>query len=380
MSPEFLRSQIEIGTKVCKNVQEARADLKRLRRSVADVCLEYGLAPIASSTHPSADWWEQRHTDAPRYNILANALGGVIRRLLICGMHVHVGIEDPDVRIDLMNQVLYFVPHMLALSTSSPFWNGKDTGLKSYRTSVFRAVPRTGMPDEFDTWAEYQRHVDVLVRAGVIEDGTKLWWDLRPSARYPTLELRSNDICTNLEDTLTIASIFVSLLSMLWRRRVENQRWRIYSRMLIEENVWRAQRYGISDALIDFGRGELVPYPQLVEEIIDLISEDAVLLDCVEELHHAREIVDPRYLCRYSARHLPRSSDRWRKRDRGAAAGSRLAHRGNRERLRLNLSDTRSGRPGSRRRSTRCLRSTGTASAQSRTVLAGSPTSHRFGP
>lgn len=291
VSPEFLRSQIEIGTKVCKNVQEARADLKRLRRSVADVCLEYGLAPIASSTHPSADWWEQRHTDAPRYNILANALGGVIRRLLICGMHVHVGIEDPDVRIDLMNQVLYFVPHMLALSTSSPFWNGKDTGLKSYRTSVFRAVPRTGMPDEFDTWAEYQRHVDVLVRAGVIEDGTKLWWDLRPSARYPTLELRSNDICTNLEDTLTIASIFVSLLSMLWRRRVENQRWRIYSRMLIEENVWRAQRYGISDALIDFGRGELVPYPQLVEEIIDLISEDAVLLDCVEELHHAREIV-----------------------------------------------------------------------------------------
>jgi len=291
VSPEFLRSQIEIGTKVCKNVQEVRDDLKRLRRAVADVCMEYGLAPIASSTHPSADWWEQRHTDAPRYNILANALGGVIRRLLICGMHVHVGIEDPDVRIDLMNQVLYFVPHMLALSTSSPFWNGRDTGLKSYRTSVFRAVPRTGMPDEFDTWAEYQRHVNVLVKAGVIEDATKLWWDLRPSARYPTLELRSNDICTNVEDTLAIAAMYVSLLSMLWRRRVENQRWRIYSRMLIEENVWRAQRYGISESLIDFGRGELLPYPQLVEEIIDLVSEDAVLLDCVDELHHARTIV-----------------------------------------------------------------------------------------
>ena len=291
VSPEFLRSQIEIGTKVCSNIDEARIELKRLRRAVADVCDEYGLAPIASSTHPSADWWEQHHTDAPRYNVLANALGGVIRRLLICGMHVHVGIEDPDTRIDLMNQVLYFVPHMLALSTSSPFWNGMDTGLKSYRTSVFRAVPRTGMPDEFETWAEYQRHVNVLVKAGVIEDGTKLWWDLRPSARYPTLELRSNDICTRLEDALAIAAIYISLLSMLWRRRVENQRWRIYSRMLIEENVWRAQRYGISESLIDFGRGELVPYPQLLEEIIDLVDEDAEMLGCRDELHHARTIV-----------------------------------------------------------------------------------------
>ncbi len=291
VSPEFLRSQIEIGTKVCADLHEVRDELKALRRAVADVCNEYGLAPIAASTHPSADWWEQRHTDAPRYNILANALGGVIRRLLICGMHVHVGIEDPDVRVDLMNQVLYFVPHMLALSTSSPFWNGKETGLKSYRTSVFRAVPRTGMPDEFDTWAEYQRHVDVLVNAGVIEDATKLWWDLRPSARYPTLELRSNDICTNIEDTFAVAAMYLSLLSMLFRRRVENQRWRIYSRMLIEENVWRAQRYGISESLIDFGAGKLIPYPQLVEEIIELVEEDAELLSCVDELHHARTIV-----------------------------------------------------------------------------------------
>lgn len=292
VSPEFLRSQIEIGTKVCSSVPEVRDELKRLRRAVADVCNEYGLAPIAASTHPSANWYEQRHTDKPRYNILANALGGVIRRLLICGMHVHVGIEDPDTRVDLMNQVLYFIPHMLALSTSSPFWNGNDTGLRSYRTSVFRAVPRTGMPDEFDSWAEYQRHVDVLVQAGVIEDATKLWWDLRPSARYPTLELRSNDICTNVEDTLAIAAMYVSLLSMLYRRRVQNQRWRIYSRMLIEENVWRAQRYGISESLIDFGKSELVPYPQLVEEIIHLVRKDAKMLDCEDELAHARTILD----------------------------------------------------------------------------------------
>ncbi len=292
VSPEFLRSQVEIGTKVCQSIQEARSELKYLRRTVADVAKEYGLAPIAASTHPSADWYEQRHTDKPRYNILAKALGGVIRRLLICGMHVHVGIEDPDTRVDLMNQVLYFVPHMLALSTSSPFWNGDETGLKSYRTSVWQAVPRTGMPDEFESWAEYERHVDVLVGAGVIEDATKLWWDLRPSARYPTLELRSNDICTNLDDTMAIAAMYMCLLSMLYRRRVQNQRWRIYSRMLIEENVWRAQRYGISGELIDFGKGELVPYPQLLEEIFQLVRKDAKLLDCKEELHHARKIVE----------------------------------------------------------------------------------------
>jgi len=292
VSPEFLRSQIEIGTKVSATVGESRVDLARLRRAVADVCQEYGLAPIAASTHPFADWGRQRPTDKERYKILDRALRGVIRRLLICGMHVHVGIEDPDTRIDLMNQVLYFVPHFLALSTSSPFWQRTETGLKSYRTSVFRAVPRTGMPDEFESWAEYQRHVAVLTEAGVIEDATKLWWDLRPSARYPTLELRSNDICTNIDDTMAIAALYVSVLSMLFRRRVENQRWRIYSRMLINENVWRAQRYGISESLIDFGKGKLVPYPELIEELLDMVSLDGEMLSCEGELAHVRTILE----------------------------------------------------------------------------------------
>lgn len=291
VSPEFIRSQIEIGTVVCKDVAEARHHLKRLRGAVADVASEYGMAPIAASTHPFADWGQQRHTDKERYNVLAQALQGVIRRLLICGMHVHVAIEDEDTRIDLMNQVLYFMPHLLALSTSSPFWQGEDSGLKSYRTSVFRAVPRTGMPDEFDSWSEFQRHVNVLVNAGVIEDGTRLWWDLRPSARYPTLEMRSADVCTRIDDAMTIASVYLSLLSMLFRRRLDNQRWRLYSRMLLEENVWRAQRYGVSESLIDFGRGELIPMVELVEEIIELLREDAIELGCLAELEHAREIV-----------------------------------------------------------------------------------------
>ena len=166
VSAEFIRSQIEIGTPVSNDIKEVTAHLKALRGAVSAVAGEYGLAIISASTHPFADWGAQRHTDKERYNVLAEALQGVVRRLLICGMHVHVGIENHDLRIDLMNQALYFLPHLLALSTSSPFWAGYDTGLKSYRTSVFRTLPRTGLPDEFSGWGEYHRHVDVLVRAG----------------------------------------------------------------------------------------------------------------------------------------------------------------------------------------------------------------------
>jgi glutamate---cysteine ligase / carboxylate-amine ligase len=290
VSPEFLRCQIEVGTGVCQTVSDAKADLRRLRRTIADVTAEYGLAPISASTHPFAAWSEQQHTDKERYRLLARAMAGVAQRLVICGMHVHVGIEDPDLRIDLMNQVVYFMPHLLALSTSSPFWGGQDTGLKSYRTSVFRTLPRTGLPDEFSSWADYSRHVAVLVNAGVIEDATKLWWDVRPSARYPTLEMRSTDICTSIDDAIAIAALYRCLLSMLYRMRERNQRWRIYSRMLLEENLWRAQRYGFTESLIDFGKGELVPYPELLDEMISMIAQDAKDLDCVAEIDHLRAI------------------------------------------------------------------------------------------
>ena len=291
VSPEFIRSQIEVGTPVSGTVKEAGAHLAQLRTDVANVVSEYGMAIISASTHPFAAWGQQLHTDKVQYNMLAEALQGVVRRLLICGMHVHVGIEDEDVRIDLMNQVLYFLPHLLALSTSSPFWHGDDTGLNSYRTAVFRTLPRTGMPDEFLDWSHYQRHAQILVTSGVIEDTTKLWWDIRPSGRYPTLEMRATDIATRLDDGITLAAIYVSLLSMLWRLRQDNQRWRVYSRMLIKENIWRAQRYGISESLIDFGIGKLVPIPELVEEMIELTAEDARRLDCVEEIAHVREIL-----------------------------------------------------------------------------------------
>ncbi len=291
VSPEFLRSQIEVGTRVCSSVQQARDDLGRLRRAVAEVAGRYELGIIASSTHPFAHWDQQLHTDAERYNLLARDLQVVARRLVICGMHVHVGISDTDLRIDLMNQIVYFLPHLLALSTSSPFWHGLNTGLKSYRLSVFYSLPRTGLPEQFNSWAEYLRHVDVLIDAGLIEDPSKLWWDVRPSARYPTLEMRIADICTQLDDGITVAALYLSLLHMLYRRRRDNQRWRTYANMLVAENVWRAQRYGIDDSLMDFGKGELVPYADLVEEIIELVHEDAEELGCVAEVEHARDIV-----------------------------------------------------------------------------------------
>ena len=289
--PEFLRSQIEVGTKVCSDVQEARANLADLRRTVAEVAADYGLAPIAASTHPFAKWHEQAQTDKERYNILAESMQGVARRLLICGMHVHVGIDDDELRIDLLNQVGYFLPHMLALSTSSPFWRGQDTGLKSYRLSVFNELPRTGLPERFESHGEYQRHVDVLTHAGLITDASMLWWDARLSARFPTIEMRIPDICTRLGDAISIAALFVSIVRMLYRLRRDNQRWRHYAAMLVNENRWRAQRYGFDEGLVDFGKGEVVPCGELLEELFDLVREDAEALGCLEEVESTRAII-----------------------------------------------------------------------------------------
>lgn len=288
---EFLRSQIEIGTRICATVQEAREDLARLRKGVAEVAEQHNFAMIAASTHPFAEWGDQLTTDNKRYHVLAQDLQTVVRRLVICGMHVHVGVGDNDLRIDLMNQVSYFLPHLLALSSSSPFWHGRDTGLKSYRMSLFKALPRTGLPEVFSSWSEYRRHIDVLVEAGLIEDATKLWWDVRPSDRYPTLEMRISDVCTNIDDGITVAALYLSLLHMLYRRRRLNQRWRTYADMLVEENVWRAQRYGVEGSLMDFGIGELVPYSELTEELIELVHKDAVELGCLAEVENARDIV-----------------------------------------------------------------------------------------
>jgi carboxylate-amine ligase len=207
-------------------------------------------------------------------------------------MHVHCGLDDDDLRIDLMSQLSYFTPHLLALSTSSPFWRGRNTGLKSYRMAVFDELPRTGLPEHFDSWGEYQRHLQVIVDAGLVEDGSKLWWDVRPSARFPTLELRVPDICTRIDHGLAIAAIYVCLLRLLWRLKRTNQRWRRYANMLIGENRWRAMRYGMEEGLVDFGKGAVVPYADLLEEILDLTREDALALDCLDLCEAARHIAE----------------------------------------------------------------------------------------
>ncbi len=291
VSPEYLQCQIEVGTRVCGSVGEAREELVRLRRTISEVADSHGVAMIAASTHPFAAWGAQKRTAKERYEVIERDLQDVVRRLMISGMHIHVAVEDEDLRIDLMGQASYILPHLLALGTSSPFWQGHNTGLKSYRIAVWDEMPRTGLPELFESYAEFERFVEVLVRAGIVEDGTKLWWDIRPSVRFPTLEIRISDICTRIEDTICIAAIYRCWLRMLYRLRLANQRWRRYSQHLVRENRWRAQRYGIDQGLVDFGRGEVIPYAELVDEIIELVRPDAEHFGCVAEVEHAREIV-----------------------------------------------------------------------------------------
>jgi glutamate---cysteine ligase / carboxylate-amine ligase len=289
---EFLKSQIEVETQVHKTPRAAGEELGTLRATVARLAGEHGLAPIAASTHPFARWSIQQPTERERYQAIAKDLAGVGRRLVICGMHVHIGIDDDELRIDLMNQARYFLPHLLVLSTSSPFAEGEDTGLKCYRLAAYQELPRTGLPGRFESWEEYRSTVDVLVRNGVIEDASKIWWDLRPSAKFPTLEMRITDVCTRLEDAVCVAAMYASIVRMLYRIRRSNQTWRSYPLFLLSENRWRAQRYGVDGTLFDFGRGELVPFRDLVDELLVLLREDAEALDCWPEVEHARTIVD----------------------------------------------------------------------------------------
>jgi carboxylate-amine ligase len=288
---EFLKSQIEVETRVHTSPRAAGEELRSLRATVAGLAASYGLAPIAASTHPFARWKTQKPTERERYLSIAQDLAGVSQRLVVCGMHVHVGIEDDELRIDLMNQARYFLPHLLVLSTSSPFAEGEDTGLKCYRLAAYQELPRTGLPGRFESWEEYRQTVDVLVRNGVMEDASKIWWDLRPSAKFPTLEMRITDVCTRVEDAACVAAMYVSLVRMLYRIRRANQTWRTYPLFLLAENRWRAQRYGVDGSLFDFGKGELVAFRDLIDELLVLLREDAEALDSWPEIAHASAIV-----------------------------------------------------------------------------------------
>ncbi|SEN82310.1 carboxylate-amine ligase [Paracoccus alcaliphilus] len=291
VSPEFLRCQIEVGTPVSANIAEARAHLLRLRSSIARIAGEYGLAPISASCHPFADWRDQQHTDKDRYNALSRDMGAVSRRMLICGMHVHVGLPSQAMRIDIMNQLGYFMPHLLALSASSPFWQGEDTGLASYRSTVFGNMPRTGLPPRFDSWPEYERSIEALTELGIVEDASKIWWDLRPSHRFPTLETRICDASPRLSQTITLAALIQATIRMLWRLSRTNIRWREYDNFLLGENRWRAIRYGMSQGLIDFGAHRIEPFPELAEDWIALIAEDADALGTQAAIAGMRDMV-----------------------------------------------------------------------------------------
>ncbi|AUM74399.1 carboxylate-amine ligase [Paracoccus jeotgali] len=292
VTPEYLQSQIEVGTSVCTNIAQARTELTELRQVVADKARALGVTPISASCHPFADWRSQHHTSKERYDQQREDMAAVARRMVVCGMHVHIGIEDREQRIDLMNQFTYFLPHLLALSASSPFWRGEDTGLASYRLTVFGNMPRTGFPPRFDSFDDFERNVARLQQLDLLEDASKIWWDLRPSAHFPTIETRICDASPRLEQTLTLAALCQSTLRMLWRLGRQNQQWRLYDNFLLGENRWRAIRHGVTGGLIDFAQGTIRPMPELLDEWIELIAEDADALGCLAEITAARSMLD----------------------------------------------------------------------------------------
>jgi len=292
IKPEFLQSQVEVGSRICQNMKEARQELVTLRSQVHKLAASKGLKLAAAGTHPFSKWSSQKITAGERYTKHAENMADVARRMLVFGMHVHIGIDDPDLRIDLMNQTRYFLPHLLALSTSSPFWHGRDTGLKSYRTIVLGDLPRSGLPPSFVSWAEYSRFVDTLIKTGCIDEPTKIWWDIRPNPKYPTLEFRFADICTRVDEAICIASLLLGIVAKLIKLREANIAWREYRRNLIAESKWRAVRYGIDGRLIDFGKRTEVSVPALVQEILEMIDDVVDELDIRNEVEYVHTILD----------------------------------------------------------------------------------------
>jgi carboxylate-amine ligase len=291
VSPRFLRSQLEASTKPWRTLTEAGADLARLRGIIVEVAARHGRAPIAASTHPFAEAARQITTEREQFFALANEMQGAARRIMICGMRVHVGIDDDDLRVDLMNQLTYFVPHLLALSCSSPFWDGERTGLMSFRMTLLSSLPRTGLPERFASYAQLRRNLDMLVRNGVIEHIGKMWWDVRPASLHPALETRVMDCCTSIDDAVSLAALTLSLTRRLYRLKLENRSWRLYPNMLIAENRWRAVRYSTDGGLLDLARGELVDFPQLVKELVTLVREDAAKLGCLRQVEHLETLL-----------------------------------------------------------------------------------------
>jgi len=288
---EMLQSQIEISSPILMDFTQARQELRAARRVLCEIATEHGLGLVAAGTYPLAAWEEQRLTKHDRYRQIHNELQIVGRRNVLCGMHVHVQPPVNASRIDLMNRVLPYLPVLLALSTSSPFWQTHRTGMKGYRLAAYDELPRTGLPPVFSNDGEYQLYISALTSSGAMSDASHIWWAIRPSPRYPTLELRIADSCTHLEDSLCIAAIFRCLIRCLVRNPALNAIIDPMWRYLIDENRWRAQRFGIEGSFIDSSRTRMQPVAEVVDELLALIALDADELDCCSEIEHARVIL-----------------------------------------------------------------------------------------
>lgn len=291
VKPEMLQSQVEIGSHVCRNIAEARTEVTRLRRMVSDIAEKNNRKIVAAGTHPFSRWQDQLVTDKDRYKGLIQDMQYVAKRLLIFGMHVHVGIPNKHLRIDIMNQMSYFMPHILTLSTSSPFWLGANTGMKSYRSIIFQDLPRTGLPEYFDSANEYEYYIEQLIQMNCIEEPTKIWWDIRPHPKFPTLEFRVCDCTTKINEVIAIAALLQALVAKLLILRKHNQTWRIYRRGLIEENKWRALKDGIDGKLLDLGKVEEVPARFLLEEMLDFVDDVLDPLGTRDEIEYIRTIL-----------------------------------------------------------------------------------------
>jgi carboxylate-amine ligase len=289
---EMHQSVVEVGTGICKDVKSASAELKALRLQIVKLASQNGLRLAAAGTHPFADWRKQDIYPDERYYTIVQDMKMVARANLIFGLHVHIGIEDREAGIQLMNAARYFLPHILALSTNSPFWQGMDTGLKSYRCKVFDKFPRTNIPDYFPSWGEYDRFVSLLVRTNCIDNAKKIWWDIRPHPNFPTLEFRICDVPMRVDETIAIAALIQATVAKLYKLYAANQGCRLYRRALIMENKWRAVRYGLDGKLIDFGKEEEVPLRDLIYEYLSFIDDVVDELGSREEINYIYRILE----------------------------------------------------------------------------------------
>jgi glutamate---cysteine ligase / carboxylate-amine ligase len=292
VKPEMHQSVIEIGTGVCPNIKEAKAEIRSIRQQIIGLARQNGLRLAAAGTHPFAQWRDQEIYPDDRYRMIVEDMKMVARANLIFGLHVHIGIEDRETAIQIMNAARYFLPHILALSANSPFWQGMDTGLRSYRCKVFDKFPRTNIPDLYSSWSEFENYVNLLIKTNCMDNAKKIWWDIRPHPHFPTLEFRICDIPMRVDETIAIAALCQAIVAKLYRLHEQNLSFRHYSRALIMENKWRAARYGLGGKLIDFGKQSEVPVRDLIYEILEFVNDVTGELDSKEEIAYITRILD----------------------------------------------------------------------------------------